>query len=96
MASLKHAKYVHEQNPDAPVYIIYKDMRTPGQYERFYRRQSSVHLPHQGRQRVGAGGRRTAGDEADSPLGDQIDSATQVLATGMVPNAADGVPPRCQ
>ena len=37
MATLKHAAYVHEQNPDAKVYIVYKDMRTPGQYERFYR-----------------------------------------------------------
>ncbi len=37
MATLKHAAYIHEQNPDAQVYIVYKDMRTPGQYERFYR-----------------------------------------------------------
>ena len=36
MASLKHAVYIREQNPDAQVYIVYKDMRTPGQYERFY------------------------------------------------------------
>jgi quinone-modifying oxidoreductase subunit QmoB len=34
--SLKQAKYVRTQLPDANVYIIYKDIRTPGQYERFY------------------------------------------------------------
>ena len=37
MATLKHAAYFREQNPNARVYIIYKDMRTPGQYEKFYR-----------------------------------------------------------
>ena len=36
MATLKHSVYIHEQNADAQVYIVYKDMRTPGQYERFY------------------------------------------------------------
>ncbi|MGE5892585.1 MAG: FAD-dependent oxidoreductase [bacterium] len=35
--SLKQAMYVREQNPDAGAYIIYKDMRTPGLYENFYK-----------------------------------------------------------
>ncbi len=35
--SLKQAKYVRELNPDAGAYIIYKDMRTPGLYENFYK-----------------------------------------------------------
>ncbi len=35
--SLKQAKYVRESNPDAGAYIIYKDMRTPGLYENFYK-----------------------------------------------------------
>ncbi|MCX8036470.1 MAG: hydrogenase iron-sulfur subunit [Candidatus Sumerlaeia bacterium] len=38
MTSLKQATYIREQNPDAQVYVLYKDMRTPGQYENFYRR----------------------------------------------------------
>jgi len=37
MATLKHSQYVREQNPEARVYIVYKDMRTPGQYEQYYR-----------------------------------------------------------
>ncbi len=37
MATLKQASYIREQNPDAKIYIVYKDMRTPGQYEKFYR-----------------------------------------------------------
>ncbi len=36
MDSLKHAAYIREQNPDAKVHIIYRDMRTPGLYEEFY------------------------------------------------------------
>jgi len=35
--SLKQAMYVRELNPDAGAYIIYKDMRTPGLYENFYK-----------------------------------------------------------
>lgn len=35
--SLKQAKYVRQMNPDALAYIIYKDMRTPGQQELFYK-----------------------------------------------------------
>ena len=34
--SLKQAMYVRQQYPDAKVYIIYKDLRSPAQYERFY------------------------------------------------------------
>ena len=34
--SLKQAKYVREQHPGAKVYVIYKDVRSPAQFERFY------------------------------------------------------------
>ena len=37
MTSLKQALYVTESNPDASAFIIYKDMRTPGLYENFYK-----------------------------------------------------------
>ncbi|MCX7909515.1 MAG: hydrogenase iron-sulfur subunit [Ignavibacteria bacterium] len=40
-ASLKQALYVREINPDAKSYIIYKDIRTPAQYEKFYKRVQS-------------------------------------------------------
>ncbi|MBP45253.1 MAG: heterodisulfide reductase subunit A [Deltaproteobacteria bacterium] len=39
MDSLKHASYIREQDPDAKAYILYRDMRTPGLYENFYRKQ---------------------------------------------------------
>lgn len=38
MTSLKQALYVKEKYPDACIYIIYKDIRTPAQYELFYKR----------------------------------------------------------
>ncbi|MEW6410747.1 MAG: hydrogenase iron-sulfur subunit [Nitrospirota bacterium] len=35
--SLKQAKYIRNQYPDSTVYIFYRDMRTPGHYEYFYK-----------------------------------------------------------
>jgi len=34
--SLKQAIYAREKYPDAKIYILYREMRTPAQYERFY------------------------------------------------------------
>jgi len=36
--SLKQATYLKELNPESTAYIFYKDMRSPGQYEHFYKR----------------------------------------------------------
>jgi len=36
--SLKQTLYVREKYPDAKIYILYKDLRSPAQYERFYAR----------------------------------------------------------
>ncbi|MDD3471840.1 MAG: FAD-dependent oxidoreductase [Syntrophaceae bacterium] len=36
LASLKHATYLREQNPDSKVYIYYIDIRAMGKYEDFY------------------------------------------------------------
>ncbi len=38
MTSLKQAAYVRNANPQAKAYIFYKDMRTPGRYEHFYKK----------------------------------------------------------
>ncbi|MCX7914279.1 MAG: hydrogenase iron-sulfur subunit [Thermodesulfovibrionales bacterium] len=35
--SLKQAKYLRNQDPDSKAFIFYKDMRTPGHYEYFYK-----------------------------------------------------------
>jgi Heterodisulfide reductase, subunit A and related polyferredoxins len=36
--SLKQATYLKDQNPETAVYIFNKDVRTPGQYERLYKK----------------------------------------------------------
>ena len=41
MDSLKHAAYIREQNPEAKAYILYRDIRTPGLYENFYKKQQN-------------------------------------------------------
>ncbi len=37
MTSLKEANAFRKNNPDAKVYIIYRDIRTPGEYENYYK-----------------------------------------------------------
>ncbi len=35
--SLKQARYIREKSPGSSVFIVYKDIRTPGMYEGFYK-----------------------------------------------------------
>jgi quinone-modifying oxidoreductase subunit QmoB len=96
MATLKHATYVHEQDPQAKVYIVYKDIRTPGQYERFYRAAQDHPLNFLTKGEVASVAELSSKDLAvtikDSFLGEEvvIHADLVVLATGMVPNSADG------
>lgn len=93
LTSLKQALYVREQNPNSRVYIIYKDMRTPGQFEDFYRRvqeDGSVFFTKGDIQSVsgdGTGNLVVAVD--DTLIGEKIALKADmvVLATGMVPNS---------
>ena len=94
-ASLKQALYVREQNPNAIAYILYKDIRTPGQTELFYKQVQSdpgvmltkaeiagVSLGDGGKLRINA---------TDTLLGENVvfEADLVVLATGMVPATAD-------
>ncbi len=90
--SLKQAMYVREQYPDARVYIIYKDMRTPAQYERFYaavQEDEGVFLTKGDIAGVtpGADGKITI-DVEETLLGENIrlQADMVVLAAGMVPS----------
>ena len=95
-ASLKHAAYVREQNPNAKVYIVYKDMRTPGQYEKFYRSAQDEPLNFLTKGEVAGVVKRPDNKLAvtvkNTLLGESIviNADLVVLATGMVPNSADG------
>jgi quinone-modifying oxidoreductase subunit QmoB len=96
LTSLKQALYLRQGDDDAKAYIFYEFIRTPGQYEDFYRRvqeDPGIFL--------------TKGEVADvtrdedgglivtarkTMLGEQIQVKVDmvVLAAGMKPNSADG------
>jgi len=95
MTSLKQAKYIRDANPDAKVYILYRDMRTPGQYENYYKQvqqDEGIFLTK--------GDVTSVQEDADQGLrigvehtllGENIEIKADlvVLATGMVPVTAD-------
>ena len=96
MTSLKQAKYIREADADAKVYIVYKDMRTPGQNENYYKQVQqdegifltkgevvSVQEDADKGLRVGV---------ENTLLGENVEIKADmvVLATGMVPMTAMG------
>ncbi|MBI4876028.1 MAG: hydrogenase iron-sulfur subunit [Acidobacteria bacterium] len=96
MATLKHATYIREQNPDAQVFIVYKDMRTPGLYERFYRAAQDHPLNFLTKGEVTSVAVTAEGKLAvqvrETLIGEAIQMRVDlvVLATGMAPASADG------
>ena len=95
LVSLKHAAYIRERCPDASVYVVYRDMQTPGRYEYFYKKvqeDPGVLFTRGSVTRVSAdeGGGLVIELEG-SPLGGPVQLAVDlvVLATGMVPVPAD-------
>ncbi len=91
LVSLKQAMYIRQSDPEAKIYVIYKDMRTPAQHELFYARVQDddaifftkgeireVTKDNTGKLQVTA---------VDTLLGDNITIKADlvVLATGMVP-----------
>jgi quinone-modifying oxidoreductase subunit QmoB len=89
--SLKQAMYVRDQYPDAKVYIIYKDIRSPAQYERFYAKIQEDEGVFFTKGEIGGVTRESDGriaiDVHETLMGEdiQIKSDMVVLATGMVP-----------
>jgi quinone-modifying oxidoreductase, subunit QmoB len=89
--SLKQAKYIREKYPDAKVYIIYKDLRSPAQYELFYshvQEDEGIFLTKGEVASVTAeGDDRVTVAVDDTLLGESIEITADmvVLATGMVP-----------
>jgi len=93
LTSLKQAIYAREQNPQSEVYIFYKDIRTPAQYEDFYRRvqeEEGVFLTKGEVKSVANGNGKKLVVEVDNTLiGEKIAVEVDlvVLATGIVPNS---------
>ena len=91
MVSVKQALFVKEANPEARVYVLYNDIRTPGEYEDLYRkaRREGVlfikGIPSELKQ-DDAGG--IALSVFDTVAGERLDitAGLVVLATGMKPS----------
>jgi len=89
--SLKQALYVREKYPDAKIYIIYKDVRSPAQFELFYANiqdDDAIFLTKGEIAGVSAGGDgKIEIDVEETLLGEdiQIKADMLVLAGGMVP-----------
>jgi quinone-modifying oxidoreductase subunit QmoB len=89
--SLKQAMYVREQYPGAKIYIIYKDIRSPAQYERFYTNAQQDEALFLTKGEIAAvsveSDDQIAIDVRETLLGEdiRIKADLVVLATGMVP-----------
>ncbi len=95
-ASLKQALYIRERYPDALVYIIYRDMRTPAQHELFYKRvqnEDKIFLTKGEVTGLSDSENGSIAIDIDNTLlGDKVRiiSDLVVLATGMVPTTLVG------
>jgi quinone-modifying oxidoreductase subunit QmoB len=97
--SLKQAMYVRAQYPDAKIYVIYKDIRSPAQYERFYTNVQEDEAIFLTKGEIAAvtvdSDDQIAIDVRETLLGEdiRIKADLAVLATGMVPTTkVDEVP----
>ncbi len=94
--SLKQALYIREKFPNALIYIIYRDMRTPAQHELFYKRvqnEDNVFFTKGDVVGINKGGNGSMLIDIDNTLlGNkiQIESDVVVLANGMVPSTLVG------
>ncbi len=94
--SIKQALVAREMDDETEAYILYKDIRTPGQYEDFYRRaQEDPGIFFTKAEVTGVeegDGQNPVVEADDTLLGARIklEADLVVLATGMVPVSADG------
>jgi quinone-modifying oxidoreductase subunit QmoB len=95
LTALKQACTIKEYNPEANVFMVYKEMRTPGQAEDFYRKaqQEGVIFIRCQDPEVKTNGAGITVEALDELLGDTVvleNLDMVVLATGMVPVTAFG------
>jgi quinone-modifying oxidoreductase subunit QmoB len=93
--ALKQALTIKAQDPDANIFVIYKEMRTPGQAEDLYRKaqEEGVIFVRCQSPDVQVKDRALVVEAEDELLGEKIileDLDMVVLATGMVPVTAFG------
>ncbi len=92
--AIKNALVIKERSPETDVYILYRDIRTFGFKERYYRearRQGVVFLEYDKEQKpeIKAEGERLSVDVVVQPEGEQftLDADLVVLSAGIEPNA---------
>jgi quinone-modifying oxidoreductase subunit QmoB len=88
--SLKQAMYVREMYPDAKIYIIYKDVRSPAQFEMFYanvQNDEAIFMTKGEIAKVATENGKVVIDVEETLLGEdiQVEADMLVLAAGMVP-----------
>ncbi len=96
LASLKQADWLHQHSPGTKTSIIYRDLIATGQYERYFARVQNhpdmflMKGEVAGVARNGDG--RLQVEVKNTPVGEALRMSADVvvLATGLVPNAADG------
>jgi quinone-modifying oxidoreductase subunit QmoB len=93
--ALKQALQIKAQNPDANLFVVYKEMRTPGQSEDLYRKaqEEGVTFIRAQSSEVKANSSQLAVEAEDELLGEKVlleDLDMVVLATGMVPVTSFG------
>jgi quinone-modifying oxidoreductase subunit QmoB len=95
MTTLKQTDLIHQQNPHAKVYIIYRDVMATAQYEKYYLKVQNHPATFLSKGEVASvtnhSGDKLLVDVKSSLLGEavQIRVDMVVLATGLVPNAPD-------
>ncbi|MHC4178761.1 MAG: FAD-dependent oxidoreductase, partial [Planctomycetota bacterium] len=94
--TLKQALWARQLDPETQAYVLYKDIRAPGQYEDFYRRaqeDSDIFFTKGEVVSVEEAADHNLLVNVEDTLIDkhiQVEADLVVLATGMVPAAADG------
>ena len=92
--SLKQAKYIRQQDPEAKAYIVYKDIRTPAQIEIFYKNAQNDDGIFLTKGEIKSVTEDSDGgvvvEATNTILGEDISIKADmvVLATGMVPSTA--------
>jgi len=101
LVSMKQATYLKEQDPESVSYILYKDIRTVGQSEDFYRKaqEDGAVFIRGSVEEVGEEDGNMCVTANDELLGEQIkieELDLVVLAVGMVPRSMPAEIPRIQ
>ncbi|MDQ7783877.1 MAG: FAD-dependent oxidoreductase [Desulfomonilaceae bacterium] len=94
LVTLKQAHYLRTTNPEGKAYIFYENMRTPGQYEKYYQdlqNDPGIFLSKGTPVSVSNGASSLTVELKDTLLGEKVKVNVDmvVLSTGMVPMTKD-------